>query len=244
MNLLEAINIRTSRRKYLDEPLLPAQVEKLQTLINEYNQIGGFRIELIQNNGAAFAGFTRSYGMLSGVRHYLSFIADVVDLDADEKIGYYGELLVLHATAIGLGTCWIGGTFAKSKTPFTLANSERLACLITIGSVPETPFGKEKFIYKLTHRKTKVITDMYTADETPPPWFIEGMTAVAKAPSAMNKQPVSFVLSEGTVKASVPKISKYLVAFDLGIAKLHFELGAGGGAWQWGNGAHFKPIEH
>lgn len=26
---------------------------------------------------------------------------------------------------------------------------------------------------------------------------------------------------------------------DLGIAKLHFEIGAGGGRWDWGDGAEF-----
>jgi len=240
MTLLEAINIRTSRRKYLNEPLQSKQVEKFAELIATYNQIGGFRIELIQNNGAAFAGFTRSYGMLDGVQHYFGFIADQNDPYADEKIGYYGELLVLHATALGLGTCWVGGTFAKSKTPFVLTSSERLACLITVGAVPEHPQGKEKFIYKLTHRKTKVLADMYTSDEPEiPDWFTAGMAAVVKAPSAMNKQPVTIDLRQGVACASVPNTQKYLIAFDLGIAKLHFELGAGGGSWQWGNGANF-----
>jgi len=231
MTLLEAIKIRTSRRKYLAQPLLPKQLEQFENLIAEYNQIGGFRIELIQNNGEAFAGFTRSYGMLDGVQHYFGFIAKDDDLHADEKIGYYGELLVLHATMLGLGTCWVGGTFSKSKTPFVLTAKERLACLITVGAVPDQPQGKEKLIYKLTHRKTKVITDMYTSDDTPPLWFMSGMEAVAKAPSAMNKQPVVFNYEQEHVWATVPEINKYLVAFDLGIAKLHFELGADGGAW-------------
>ena len=65
------------------------------------------------------------------------------------------------------------------------------------------------------------------------------MAAVQRAPSAMNKQPVMFSYEDGRVRASVSDTTKYLVGFDLGIAKLHFELGSGGGAWEWGSGAEF-----
>lgn len=30
---------------------------------------------------------------------------------------------------------------------------------------------------------------------------------------------------------------------DMGIAKLHFEIGSGGGIWQWGNDSIFKKIK-
>ena len=239
MTLLEAINVRTSRRKYVGGKLEAAHVEKLQNLIKEYNGIGGFRIELILNNGEAFKGFTRSYGMLSGVNHYFGFIAKDYNPYADEKIGYYGELLVLHATTLGLGTCWVGGTFNKSKTPFELTDDERLACLITVGKVDEKPSSKEKFIHKLTHRKEKSESDMFKSDGPVPDWFSAGMAAVVRAPSAMNKQPVMFTYKDGRVKASVDNSAKYLVGFDLGIAKLHFELGAGGGNWEWGSDGEF-----
>jgi len=239
MTLQEAINVRTSRRKYLDGALEAAHVDKLRKLIDGYNKVGGFRIELVLNNGEAFKGFTRSYGMLSGVNHYFGFIGTDDDPHADEKIGYYGELLVLHSTTLGLGTCWVGGTFSKSNTPFKLAEGERLACLITVGNVEKNLSSKERFIYKLTHRKTKSESDMFTSDAPVPEWFSEGMAAVQRAPSAMNKQPVMFSYEDGRVRASVSDTTKYLVGFDLGIAKLHFELGSGGGAWEWGSGAEF-----
>ena len=239
MNLQEAINVRTSRRKYVEGELDLEHIDKLQQLIDEYNEVGGFRIELVLNNGEAFKGFTRSYGMLSGVNHYLGFIAQADDPDADEKIGYYGELLVLHATALGLGTCWIGGTFSKSKTPFKLASGERLACLITVGKTPKEPSSRERFIHKMTHRKTKKASDMFMSEGAVPDWFLDGMDAVVLAPSAMNKQPVMFSHDDGRVVASVKDSAKYLVAFDLGIAKLHFELASGGGDWKWGSGGEF-----
>jgi len=240
MTLSAAIEKRISRRKYLETEISPSITSALQEKINEYNKIGGFRIVFVLNNGEAFKGFTRSYGMLTGVKHYFGLIADLDDPNADEKIGYYGELLVLHATALGLGTCWVGGTYSKSKVPFEINNDERLACLITVGNVEETSTGREKLIYTLAHRKTKGINEMYQCgDAVEPVWFLNGMSAVSKAPSAMNKQPVLFHLKDCVVTASVKNTSKYLVAFDLGIAKLHFEIGAGGGSWLWGSGGRF-----
>jgi len=243
MTIQEAINIRTSRRTYIKVPLEEDQIEKLQLLINDYNQIGGFRIKLIINNNEAFKGFTRSYGMLTNVCHYFAFIADKHDPYADEKIGYYGELLVLHCTTLCLGTCWVGGTFSKSKIPFSLTPSEKLSCIITVGKVADIPTGKEAFIYKMTHRKTKNISELYNSDTIIPEWFSQGMEAVIKAPSAMNKQPIMFHYQNGSVTANIHSKTKYLKNLDLGIAKLHFELGAGGGTWEWKDGGKFMREE-
>ncbi len=45
-------------------------------------------------------------------------------------------------------------------------------------------------ISKLSHRKTKTVEEMYHSNEEVPNEFINGMKAVQKAPSALNKQPV------------------------------------------------------
>ena len=49
-------------------------------------------------------------------------------------------------------------------------------------------------------------------------------------------------ITAASVTASIIDISFSGMALDIGIAKLHFELGAGGGVWDCGNGAVFhKP---
>ena len=242
MTIRDAIDVRTSRRSYLEQDLTTSQLEKMNKLINQFNKIGGFKIQLVTNDGKAFKGFSRSYGMFKGVCHYFVFIADTSDLHADEKIGYYGQLLVLHATTLGLGTCWVGGTFSKSKTPVTLSNNERIACLITIGMTPEENTKKEKFIHKLTHRKSKTAEQMYHSDTAVPKWFHDGMLAVTKAPSAMNQQPVCFTYQNKKTTAMLLPNKKHFVDMDLGIAKLHFEIGAGGGTWNWGKEGRFKQL--
>ena len=73
----------------------------------------GMKIQLIIGNGNAFNGFRKSYGMFSGVRNFIALVGGEIDAVALEKLGYFGELLALRCTALGLGTCWVGGTFDR-----------------------------------------------------------------------------------------------------------------------------------
>jgi len=98
---------------------------------------------------------------------------------------------------------------------------------------------KEKLIYAMTHQKTKSAQELYESDAPIPEWFKSGISAVQKAPSAVNRQPVTFAYKNGVTSASVKDIGISGMALDLGIAKLHFELGAGGGSWDWGNGSPY-----
>jgi len=249
MTLLEAVSLRHSRRKYLADPLDSEVVEMLQGLITQSNQIDGVDMRLVLNNGDAFAGLRKSYGMLAGVRNYICLIDRVADPDKPgknrasentEKLGYYGELNVLYAVSLGLGTCWVGGSFDRKSCPLELAPGESVVCTITIGYTPEDMSLREGLIKGITHRKTKTAGEMYDADAPVPDWFVHGMQAVQMAPSAVNRQLVRFSYQNGGVSACVPNPSDVMTALDLGIAKLHFELGAGGGTWAFGNRAAFE----
>ena len=239
MTLLQAIDHRRSRRKYLPEPINTQTKESLQALAAEYSEKSGARIELVFDNPAAFDGLRKTYGMLTGVRNYAGLIVDPGDKQAVERLGYYGELLMLHAVALDLGACWVGGSFDRACCPFKLIDCEEIICTISLGVTKEKNSLRESLIYGVTHRKTKTIEDMMSIDAPAPDWFMTGMEAVQKAPSAVNKQPVMFHYKNGIVSASVENPGS-MTLLDFGIAKLHFELGAGGGTWDWGNGGVFR----
>lgn len=40
---------------------------------------------------------------------------------------------------------------------------------------------------RCSHRKVKNIDEMFESDSVPPEWFLNGMQAVQKAPSAVNR---------------------------------------------------------
>ena len=245
MTLTEAIDVRRSRRKYLDIPVEPEKIEKLQLLAQEFSQVDGIRIELVLDNGSAFDGFGKSYGMFSGVKNYAVLIGRFKDFTAIEKIGYYGELLTLHAVTMGLGSCWVAGTFSRRHCPVKFSGDEIICCTITFGYVAKQFSGKEKFIYSLTRRKTKTVEEMMEAGTPLPEWFMNGMRAVQKAPSAVNRQPVIFSFIDGRARAGIKNRSDNNSIIDMGIAKLHFELGAAmppnavSGKWNFGNYEEF-----
>jgi len=231
MTLLEAIEIRRSRRKYLEQSIRPELAKKLQAFAKEYSEVANARIELVFDNGKAFDGLRKTYGLLAGVTHYAGLIAKKGDAIAEEKLGYYGELFMLQAVALGLGTCWVGGSFAREDCPFEMAEDEKLYCTISFGYCDERDNPREWLIQRITHRKTKRAEDMMSAVGPAPGWFMPAMRAVERAPSAVNSQPVRFTYKDGVTRAGVENNSW----IDLGIAKLHFELGAGGGEWEFGN---------
>jgi nitroreductase len=237
MELMQAIEMRCSRRTYIDKPIDNEKVSKIEKLIEDVNKEGNLNLQLILNDGKAFQGIRKSYGLFTGVQNYIALVAKD-DGFFREKIGYYGERVVLEATRLGLGTCWVGGSFDKKSCNCSVEEGEILLAVIAIGNISVEHTLKEKIILKAVHGKSKGVTEMYESDEVVPSWFKDGMKAAQKAPSAMNKQPAKFYYKNSIVTASVEGGKDYQ-EIDLGIAKLHFEIGAKGGKWQWGNGAAF-----
>lgn len=241
MTNLEAIEMRHSRRSYLRTPIATGSQKVLKAAIEKYNKISGLSIQFVENGSEAFKGFNLTYGMFHGIRSFFAMVGSTKDINLNEKIGYFGELLVLEATKLGLGTCWVGGAFNKKHCNCTVRDDETLVCVILVGNVEENRGFKEKTIYKLAHRGTKTIEQLYTSDEQAPDWFLEGIKAVQKAPSAINQQPVHFNYQSGIITASIDASASHRL-IDLGIAKAHFDI-ATGGKFNFGNSAIFTKPE-
>ncbi len=158
--------------------------------------------------------------------------------DLCERIGYYRELLVLEATALDLGTCWIAGTYDKQSELFSLGPEQKLIAIISVGNVPAEQSLKEKLIHKAVRRKTLPLKEFYTAEGEIPQWFAEGIQAVQKAPSAVNSQRVRFQYAKEGITASTPG-TWATDPIDMGIAKLHFSLAAGG-SFAFGSNGKFE----
>lgn len=223
---LKAIDERCSRRTYISKEIEADKINSLQKLIKELNELSDLNLQLQLNALKLFKGFSSSYGMLKGVQAYFALVGDKNNPDLLEKIGYYGEILALEATALGLGTCWVGGTYNRKlcNKLINLKESEELVAIITVGYTPVDKTLKEKMISKLSHRKTKKVEEMYSAIGSIPTEFINGMKSVQKAPSALNKQPIKFHYKNGCVTTEIINSVGY-EKIDLGIAKLHFEIG-------------------
>ncbi len=228
MTLLEAIPLRHSVRRYKDIALPEDIVAKLRQKILETNKEAGLHIQLILNEPAAFKGIL-AYGSFSGVENYL-VVAGPKGEGLDERAGYYGEELVLYAQTLGLNTCWVGLSYRKIANTYTLEAGEKILCYIALG------YGETQG----TAHKTKTVEALSNVGADTPEWFRGGVEAMRLAPSAINQQKYYFryiAPSRPGEKAKVKAEKKFsLVGYtgiDLGIAKFHFQLAAGGANFTW-----------
>lgn len=240
MTLSEAILQRSSLRTYLPDSISGEQRRQLGKAIARCNQRSGLHIQLICDRPEPFSDPEKTCGFLNGVQNFLLFAGPRQMEDLAEKCGYFGEELILTAADMGLGTCWVGGTCDMEQCRAFLSEGEELVCVAALGHTEETRAGPAALLRRWGHRKTKSAGELSEGLEQAPDWFASGIAAVQRAPSAMNKQGVRFCWQpDGAVRARLTREGPF-DRVDLGIAKLHFELGAHGGAWTWGDGGVFE----
>lgn len=227
MTLQEAILARHSVRKYIDKPIPAETVNILQAKVEECNRQGNLHIQLVTNEPKAFTG-KMAYGTFRGVSNYFVMVGKKAD-DLSERMGYYGEQLVLLAQTLGLNTCWAGLTYNNIKEAYSKEKDEKLCCMIALG------FGDDPG----RNLKRKTAQQVSNASDSTPQWFHEGVAAAILAPTAVNQQKFRFVYL-GAENGTLPKVKAErlfsLVGYthmDLGIAKLHFEIGAGKENFEW-----------
>lgn len=218
MDLLEAAKQRHSVRKYTGERIPADMIGILRGEIDRCNAEGGLSIMLITDEPKAFGGImTRATGF-SGAVNYIAMIGpDTPELNA--KCGYYGERLALLAQSIGLRTCWAMLCSRKAVNRI-IPDGQRMAIGISIG------FGADD---GKPHR-SKTMGEMADISDAPD-WFVRGMECVMLAPSGVNRQPIRFSQRDGIVSVSYRPTN--LTDIDCGIARFHFELGAGTENFRW-----------
>ena len=226
MTLLEAISARHSVRKYIDKEIPADIIAVLQDKIAECNKVGNLNIQLVPNETKAFTGML-SYGTFSGVKNYFVMIGKKAK-DLDERVGYYGEQIVLLAQTLGLNTCWVGLSYRKVPEAYNVAKDEKLVCMIALG------YGETQGV---TH-KIKSVADVSNASDITPSWFKKGVEAALLAPTAVNQQKFSFehVGVKNNCHQIRAKKGFSMIGYtkmDLGIAKYHFEIGAGEVNFEW-----------
>ena len=133
MEILEAIRERHAVRKYQDRPIETEKVQQIQQLIDECNSESGLHIQLVTNEPLAFSTGVFKYGQFSGVKNYLVLVGPKKGDDVKEKIGYYGQKIVLLMQTLGLNTCWVALTFKNIKDAYELRDGEELKLVVACG---------------------------------------------------------------------------------------------------------------
>lgn len=231
MTLQEAALKRFSQHRYTPEPISLAQRRQLEKVIEYSNQRSGLHMRLICGDDAPFSGGrkypngTDSYFLLAGPKGLAHM---------EEKCGYYGEEAVLTATTMGLDTCWLGGTYNREKC--MVLPGDDLVCVVAVGR------GKPGSQPRRALKDPIDLSTSTTSSESVPGWFAAGVEAVRLAPSAADRQGYRFRWSNSGAMVRLEGGGSFALV-DLGIAKFHFELGAHGGTWTWGDGGTFRKAE-
>lgn len=148
---IESVKYRTSRRTYTCKPLENRDVNELKKLIDKINKESNLNFQFIEDCLKLFKGFSASYGMIKGLNSCIALVGNINIDNYKNKVGYYGEMLVLESNHMNLGTCWIGGTYDKKecKKYLDIKQDEELICIIAVGNVLEDKSIREKLISKM-----------------------------------------------------------------------------------------------
>ena len=166
-----------------------------------------------------------------------------------EDFGYLMEQIVLHATQLDLGTCWLGGSFTKSRfaRKIEAASDETVPAVTSVGRLPDKPGTRDTLVRGRTGAHHRLPwQNLFFDNEFGRPLTSEQagdyatvLEMVRIGPSASNKQPWRIVRQSGAYHLYVQRTPGYragrlmrlmkvddMQRLDMGIAMCHFELSA------------------
>jgi len=230
----EALLKRRSRRLYESRPISSEVFKKLAAACNDFRPFDTVRAVPTECSGKVFKGIIGAYGKIKGAPFFVAFIGNTRDPHVHEKVGYTGEGIVLEATALGLGTCWVGKSFDQevaSSIP-AIQKHERVLAVTPVGYASREESFEERLLtgFGQTHKRKPLEAMVSGMPQTKwPEWVRISLLSARVAPSAVNRQPWRFLLESDSITVSVDDlhdsygISKRL---DCGIAMLHIEIAA------------------
>ena len=253
-SITELIKRRTSTRTYSTTPIEAEKKELLQQFIAS-NQTGPFhtrtRFQLITANQEDVHTL-KGLGTYGFIKNPQGFIIGAMEEASDnlENFGYVMEKIILFATELGLGTCWLGGSFRQSRfaEAIRINEKESVPAVTSIGYAGEKRRLLDSLIQTVSGSRSRLPWEnlFFSGDfETPLSQGTAGKYAiplemVRLAPSASNKQPWRIIKEQGKhtyhfylqrtkgadrSKKTIMRLAD-LQRADIGIAMCHFELSA------------------
>jgi hypothetical protein len=244
---MNPIEMRKSTRTFEQRALSPDLLEKIQTYINESENLTGpygsqFKIELLQETNLTGNENIGTYGVIKNAQGFMvgSSINDPVKLF---EFGFVFEGLVLHLTTLGVGTCWLGGTFNRQKLRCSIPLSEQdiIPAISPMGYIAERQNFKAKAMRRvLKSNQRKPMDQLFFFETFEQPihdqaeLYQQALHYVRIGPSAMNKQPWRLLVSKDLsnvhfystrAEANSKSFACPPELLDLGIAYRHFKEG-------------------
>ncbi len=232
---LDLIAQRHSVRSYKNESLTRDEVSQMEEALSELPKgpFGGeVRLTMLDAKALQLKGERLgTYGVINEAPYYL---AGAVSWGTKPlaDYGYVMEHAILAATKLGLGSCWLGGTFSKSafKQAVGLKSGEFLPAVSPLGHEAPKKRLVDKILCFVSRSKSRHPFEsmFYNAMGDPLTEQAAGewakpLQAVRLAPSASNGQPWRIKMTEDGFHFALAHTGSFQ-EIDLGIAMAHFEL--------------------
>ena len=244
-DLENTVRQRKSVRAYESRPLAQSEKEQIEACISELlAEATPFPVQmkicLLEAAPGTDTEKLGTYGVIRGAKNFLCVTVKNTE-NAMEAVGYRFEKLVLAATDMGLGTCWLAGTFNREQfsEALHLETDEIFPIVCPIGySLQKQTLINSVFrkVGKSDQRKDwselffeNVFGTSLTKESAGE--YIFPLEMLRLAPSAANRQPWRIVHKDNAFhfyREENPK-SKYpydLQRLDVGIGACHFHLAA------------------
>lgn len=262
MDIFEIIRHRHSSRTFnglrLDTASARRLKEEIGSLPRLYNDVAIPVIRLVDNDKAK--GKLGTYGFITGARQFLVMASGSTTAE-QVQAGFMFEALILKAEEMGLGTCWLGGTFRSG--PF----SEAFSSVTGEDGMTQMRDGMEISIVSPVGHPTpkrrlaeRVMRSVVKSDQRKPyDELFQGisagtplgrvMQAVRLAPSSGNAQPWRASVTEDTDTGGHTTVvsfrcatSNRFSAIDMGIAYCHFILASREVGLSWETDRSSNPL--
>lgn len=248
----DIIRSRYSCRSYRDMSLSESDRAKIEEYIS--NKIIGpfgtgsrFKLFAAESDDSTALKGLGTYGF---IRNPAAFIAGIIEEPEVklEDFGYAMERIILHATEIGLGSCWLGGSFKRSSFAGRagLAEGESIPAVVSLGYAADKKTVTDRLIRTVAgsakrkdSRELFFSSSLESLKTDPETGYGRALEMVRLAPSASNKQPWRIVKENGKNRFSffLERTPGYdssvksggradLQRVDMGIAMCHFECTA------------------
>ncbi len=251
--ITDIIQQRYSCRKYQTEPIIKDLQDEFQTFLNTLTK-GPFgtaiRLKLTAATPEDNAAL-RGLGTYGFIKNATGFIIGAAEDTAQmpEDYGYLVEQAVLKATSLGLGTCWLGGTFTKSAfaKKINKQKNEVIPAVIATGYATEDSRSSDRLRQRIQADRRLPWSALFFENqfgmplsETQAGHYQKPLEMLRIGPSASNKQPWRVIRDGGKWHFYCERTPGYgkgstlfglmklvdLQRLDVGIGMSHFELTA------------------
>lgn len=219
---------RKSIRSFNGKPLSPEMVEELQKAIdNSYTLFGGNVTIRLKSFDIDRDFKPSTYGVIKGAADF--FLMGIGEGEAsDLTAGFRFEQVVLKAWQMGLGTCWIAGTYKGSQFDqreiWPEGESLKIICPVGVAAKPRMMEKMMRLTIGADNRKpfsTLFFEEDFGRSLKEDSKFGEALRMMRLAPSSTNSQPWR-ALVEGDKVIFYYKPKYPITLIDMGIGICHF----------------------